>query len=112
MEDYSGLTSFPDRRNKPRMKCNYQARVQGLGYDGKKFGEEGRVTNLSRSGIFVLLNQAIPDGNEVSIRIALPTGILEFGTSRLATSGTVVRSEPNLEGAFGVAIKFQNVRFL
>ena len=112
MENFSGPASFPDRRIKPRMKCNYPAVVQGYDYDGKKFKEKGRVINLSRSGIYVLLNQAIPDCNEASIRIALPTGILEFGTSKLDTSGTVVRREQRVDGASGVAIKFQNVRFL
>ena len=90
------------------MECNYPALVQGSNVSGEKFKEEGKVVNLSRSGIFVLLNQAIPDYYEVSARIDLPTGIAEFGSSRLTTIGTVVRSEPRGDGAFGVAIKFQH----
>jgi hypothetical protein len=112
MENISHPASIQERRLKPRMKCNYPAVVQGQVNGGKKFREEGRVINLSRCGIYMVLNQVIPDGKEVSIRIALPTGMLEFGSSKLATSGTVVRSESRLDGTFGVAIKFQNYRIL
>ena len=86
--------------------------IQGQDGSGKKFKEKGRVVNLSRNGVFLLLNQVIPDCYEVSLHIAFPTGILEYGSSKLATTGTVVRRELCLDGTFGVAIKFQNVRFL
>jgi hypothetical protein len=112
MENHSEPAPFLERRLKPRMKCNYPAMIQGQDGGGKKFKEKGRVVNLSRGGNFVLLNQPIPDCYEVSVHIALPTGILEYGSSKLVTNGTVVRREPCLDGTFGVAIKFQNVRFL
>ena len=70
------------------------------------------VVNLSRSGIFMLLERAIPECDEVSIRIVFPTGMLEFGSSKLATVGKVVRRENREDGAFGVAIKFQNYRII
>jgi hypothetical protein len=94
------------------MKCNYPAKVQGHDGNGKKFIEEGSVVNLNRSGILVLLNRAILDCYEVSVRIALPTEFLEFGTSKLATRGTMVRCEPRPNGVPGVAIKFQHYRIL
>ena len=112
MEFLYNSGTFADRRLKPRMKCNYAAVVKGHDTSGKKFMQEGRVVNLSRSGIYVLLTQAIPDCHEISIKIALPTGFLDFGSSKLATTGTVVRRETGADGVFGVAIKFQNVRYL
>jgi len=112
MEDYSLITPFVEQRLKPRIKCNYVATIQGRDGSGKKFKEKGRVLNLSRSGIFLILNQAIPDCDEVLVRITFPTGILEYGSSKLATTGTVVRRELCLDGNFGVAINFQKFRFL
>jgi hypothetical protein len=94
------------------MKCNYPAKIQGREGNGKRFEETGRVVNMSRNGIFMLMNRAILDSYQVSVQIALPTGILEYGSSKLITTGTVVRSEPFPDGTFGVAIKFQNVRYL
>jgi len=112
MENNSETAPLLERRIKPRMKCNYPAMVQGQDGTGKKFNNKGRVVNLSRSGIFVLLNQAITDCSEVSVHIAFPTGILEYGSSKLATTGSVVRRELSQDGTFGVAISFQNVRFI
>ena len=112
MDNHSVKAPFLERRLKPRMKCNYPAKIQGREGNGKKFEETGRVVNMSRNGIFVLMNRAISDSYQVSVQIALPTGILEYGSSKLITTGTVVRTEPCPDGTFGVAIKFQNVRYL
>ena len=106
----SVIAPFIERRLKPRMKCNYPVMLQSHDRLGKKFMEEGRVVNLSRSGIFVLMKRTIPDGNPVSVRIAMPTGYLEFGTAKLTTNGTVVRCEPCSDGSYGVAITFERYR--
>jgi hypothetical protein len=108
----SVIAPFLEQRLKPRIECNYAAMIQGQDGSGKKFKEKGRVVNISRSGIFLITNQAIPECYEVSIQIALPTGVLEYGSSKLAMTGTVVWRELCLDGNFGVAIKFQNFRFL
>ena len=92
------------------MECNYMALIQGCVATGMKFKEKGQVVNMSRSGIFMLLRHAIPECNEVSVRIVFPTGMLEYGSSKLATVGTVVRREYQEDGAFGIAVKFQNYR--
>ncbi len=102
-----------DRRLKPRRKCNYPIVVWGHSRIGMQFMEEGIVTNLCKGGIYVVLNKPIPDCAEVSMRIALSvTRILEFGSSKIATTGTVVRKETRPDGTFGVAIQYQNYRTL
>jgi hypothetical protein len=108
----SGAGPYLERRSKPRMMCDYRVLLQGRDGNGKKFKEEGRAVNMSRSGILVLLNRGIPECHNISLWVVLPTGILEFGSSKLATVGTVVRSEPVEDGAFGIAIKFKNYRLL
>jgi PilZ domain len=94
------------------MECSYQALVQGRDENGMRFKQKGEAVNLSRSGIFLILDGAIPECQEVSIRIILPTGHLEYGSSKLATVGTVVRRENRQDGALGIAIKFQNYRII
>jgi hypothetical protein len=111
MENHTVIAPFLERRLKPRMKCNYPAMIEGQDGAGKKFKENGRMVNLSRSGIFVLVSQAIPDCHEVTVHIVLPPGVQEYESSKLTMTGKVVRSEPCLDGTFGVAIKFQKVHF-
>ena len=101
---------FVERRIKSRMKCNYPAVIQGSDSSGLKFEENGKVINMSRSGVFMVLNKPIPDCREVLVRILIPTGILEIGSSKLSMVGTIVRLDALDTGAIGVAIKFNNYR--
>ena len=105
-------SSFVEKRAKPRMKCAYAALVKGSSFDGKNFEENGTVLNLSASGAYVLLNRIIKRGQDLSIKIVLPTGSLELGSSKIATKGTVVRTEGVSEGVLGVALNFQHYRFM
>jgi hypothetical protein len=103
---------IPERRAKPRMQCAYHALVNGYSHNGTKFEENGTVLNLSASGAYLLLNHSIKDGQDLSVRIAFPTGSLEWGSSKLATKGIVVRTEDLSEGVIGIAVMFQHYRFL
>ncbi len=94
------------------MVCSYAAIVRGKDLEGKRFEEHARVINLSSGGVYMLLNRAIPVGEDLTVRIALPTGSLSLGSSKLATSGTVMRGEPKTSGFFGIAVKFNRYRFL
>ena len=101
-----------ERRSKPRIKCAYPAIVRGCSLNGKKFEENAAVLNLSASGIYVLLNCFIQKDQDLSVKIAFPTGSLEWGSSKLTSNGVVVRSETLSEGILGVAIKFEHYRFV
>jgi hypothetical protein len=106
-------SSILERRGKPRMKCAYPAMVKGSSLpNGKKFEENATVLNLSASGAYVLINHIIKNGQDLSVKIAFPTGSLEWGSSKLATNGVVVRTEGLSEGVLGIAIMFQSYRFL
>jgi hypothetical protein len=104
--------NYIERRIKPRMKCSYPARVKGKGIGGEKIDEEGRVVNLSRCGLYVILGRDLPLSMDLSIKIAMPTGILEFASSRLAIKGSVVRSDPCPGGERGIAVRFENFKYL
>jgi len=112
MNSFSDVVYLPERRIKPRIRCDCPARIQGHDENGKKFEEDGRAINLSRSGLYILLNREITNGMDLSIRLALPTGYLDLGTSKLALEGKVVRGELRSETVFGIAVEFQNYRFV
>jgi hypothetical protein len=111
MNQNANNTAVSERRGKPRIKCAYSALVRGCLANGKKFEENATIINLSASGIYMLINRYINKGQELSIKIAFPTGSLKWGTSNLATTGSVVRLD-FLDNVMGVAIKFQHYRFL
>jgi len=110
--DTSNNNFFVERRGKLRMKCAYPAMVHDFSTVGKKFEENATVLNLSASGIYVLLNYIIQKGQELSVKIAFPTGSLEWGSSKLSMNGVVVRTEALSEGLSGVAINFKHNRFI
>ena len=112
MDHYDSNSSVPEKRGKPRMECAYPATVRGYSLEGKKFEENATVLNLSASGAYVLLNRFINKGEELSVKIAFPTGSFKWGSSKLATKGVIVRTEALSEGVLGIAVKFQRRRFL
>lgn len=112
MEQNLTKTLFAERRAKPRINCDYPAIVKGVDKLGNKFAEEARVINLSSSGTFLVTLRSIQIYTDVQVKIALPTGSLKWGTSNLTASGNVVRNEDQLDGAVGIAIKFQGYRFV
>jgi hypothetical protein len=111
MEQNSSKAPYPDRRAKHRIQCNYPAMVKGRDAFGKNFSEQGKVVNLSSSGILLLVPRSIENNTEVNVKIAFPTGSLEWGSSNLATKGVVVRNEIHTEEMVGIAVRFHGYRF-
>jgi hypothetical protein len=103
---------FPDRRTKPRINCNYPAVIKGSDHSNNSYEEKARAVNLSASGVYLLSFKPIMVDSELSVVVAFPTGSLNLESSRLSTSGTVVRSEIQPDGAYGIAVKFQRYRFI
>ena len=111
MNQTQGNDAISEKRAKSRITCNFAAVVRGRDEKGREFEENARVVNMSASGIYMLLNRSIGAGEQLSVRIALPTGSLKLGSSKLLTDGHVVRAEPHATGAMGIALKFNNYRF-
>ena len=112
MEQTMRQVLSPERRTKHRIFCDYPAIVQGWDENGVKFTENARVTNLSSCGVFISTRQFIRNNTEVHLKIALPTGTLKWGSSKLVTSGLVMRSELQSNGMVSIAIKFLDYKFI
>ncbi len=101
-----------ERRNKPRINCDYPAIVQGRDPRGKRFEEETRLKNLSASGLYLLIHHPVEHGDRLSVIVCLSSTPIEDTTPKIVASGIVVRTEPQPDGAFGVAVKFHRYRFV
>jgi hypothetical protein len=102
----------PDRRVKPRIDCDYPAIVEGYDGDGTKYNEQAKLANLSASGLYMLANRYIENGSKLSVTVHLSNSLKDKDAPRLATNGTVVRTELQSNGMCGIAIKFFHYRFL
>ena len=102
----------PDRRIKPRVCCDYPVIIEGYDDTGNKYNENAILANLSASGLFMKANRKIKNGSKLSVTILLTSEVIDPDTPKLATNGIVVRTEPQVDGTCGVAIKFNNYRFL
>ncbi len=112
MKEPINYDTYPDRRDKQRIICDHPAVLQDRLTQGKNFSDYVRVLNLSTVGMFVVANHEIQKDSEVIVRVEFPTGSLKWGTSKLNMVGNVVRGEIQSDGKVGLAIKFQDPKFL
>jgi hypothetical protein len=80
--------------------------------EGRRFKEETLIENLSSGGLYLRLSRAVPIGSAVALAARLSTTDEIAGGLRLAARGTVMRVEPKPDGAYGVAVRFNQRRVL
>ena len=102
----------PDRRIKPRVSCDYPVIIEGYDDTGNKYNENAKLANLSASGLYMKANRRIENGSKLSVIILLTSEKIDPDTPKLATNGIVVRTEPQIDGTCGIAIRFNNYKFL
>lgn len=112
MEESLKNDTYTERRMKQRFICDNPAFVQDSLTQGKTISVNGRVTNMSSVGMFVVTSQEIPKDTEVIVKITFPTGSQSWGTTNLEAVGNVVRCETQSDGKVGLAIKFETYKFL
>jgi hypothetical protein len=102
-----------DRRTKPRISEQFRATVHGVSGDGKAFMVETVLENISASGLYLRLPQAVEVGTELLVvsQLSNPSNGKTSGPL-LAMSGTVVRVGETSSDACGVAVEFTHTRFL
>ena len=106
------MNNTPERRIKPRVICDYPVIIQGNDSDGNKYNENAKLANLSASGLYMKVNRNIKKGSLLSVSVFLTSALIEKDTPRIVTNGIVVRTDPQIDGTYGVAVKFINYRFL
>jgi hypothetical protein len=108
----SNMIPISDRRNKPRVDCHYPAIVQGIDQQGNTYKENAKLVNLSAGGLYMWVNRHIEYNSMLSVTVLLTSSPIDEERFKLATKGTVIRTEPQANGACGVAVKFSHYRFI
>lgn len=102
-----------ERRSKPRLQVAYPALVRGNDSLSGKFREDALVENVSAGGVYLRLKRVVVPGNSLFITLRFsnlpPKQTL---APCLAARGIVLRVDQRQDGTYGVALKFQNYRFL
>ena len=102
-----------DRRRKPRTHEPFGARVRGFDGRGDPFDLEAALDNLSAGGLHMRLKQHVEEGLQLFIFLQLATRLMPGSKGlRVAAHGRVVRSEPQPDGAWGVAVAFERYHYL
>ena len=101
-----------DRRVKPRIDCDCPAIIEAYDSDGINYSDQGKLVNLSASGLFMLVNRDIENGSKLSVTVHLSNSLIDTDEPKLAIKGIVVRIEPQTKRTCGVAVKFHHYRFL
>jgi hypothetical protein len=100
-----------ERRGKPRIYCKYPAIVRGLDSRGGRFEENALLSNLSASGVYVLVSRPIVQGSKLSVAFRFSSKATTQVPAVVAR-GVVVRSDRNPDGTNGLGVKFERYRVL
>jgi hypothetical protein len=106
------MNDIPERRGKPRVVCNYPVIIDGYDVAGNKYNEQANLENLSASGLYMKAYRRVKNGSKLSVTVLLTGETVGEDTPKIATKGIVVRTEPQIDGTCGIAVKFTNYRFL
>jgi len=105
------MNVIDEKRVNPQIMCDYPAIVEGNDEDGRKFHEHACLSNLSASGLFMVINRRIENGSGLSITIFLTNDAIDSDTPKIVTRGYVIGSEPHEDGTCGIEVKFTSYHF-
>jgi hypothetical protein len=102
-----------DRRRQARIYDPFPAMVRGVDASGTAFLSKTTIDNISTDGLYLRLMQQLAHRTKVYIVVQLSNAQIDSEPAmRLHLSGEVLRVEPRLGGACGVAVTIKNNRFI
>ena len=101
-----------ERRHALRVDLPFPAVVRGVDATGKRFTLRTTLDNLSACGLYLRLQRPVEPGAALFLVVQLSTATDSAPAPTIAIRGTVLRTEPQVNGRCGVALKFNQHRFL
>ena len=101
-----------ERRNKARIYDPFPATVRGVDQSGRAFQSKTMIDNISTGGLYLRLMQHLEHRAKVYIIVQLSNAQNDGEPGmRLHLGGEVLRVEPRVGGACGLAISIKHNRF-
>jgi hypothetical protein len=104
------ISAAYERRRKPRVFNRFITSVSGVNASGEPFEVETALDNLSAGGLYIRLRQRVNENTKLKLLIHLAES-RDVVAPVVETQGIVLRSEPKLNGEYGIAVKFTRHRF-
>jgi hypothetical protein len=99
-----------ERRQKARIKEPFPARIWGLDSGNLPFNVDGVIDNISSTGLYLKAAKAVSVGDEVKLIVHFLNGPTSGVTA--SVQGSILRSELQGDGKYGLAIAISKHRFL
>jgi c-di-GMP-binding flagellar brake protein YcgR len=102
-----------ERRGAVRVAIPFPATVRGLDQTGDRFTLDTILDNLSSTGLYLRLARMVAPGAALFIVVRLTVvPAQQVAAASVAVRGVVLRAELQLDGTWGVAVRFTRHRFL
>jgi len=109
----SAIALSGERRRRRRLYEPYPAQVRGVCRAGGDFLTETTVDNISSGGLYLRTPVEVDPRRAVHAVVYFKSvGNRGQGVPRLLIRGRVLRSEPQVDGRYGIAVEVKNYRFL
>lgn len=87
--------------------------MQGLDANGEAFEIDSLLDNLSASGLYLRMARHLNEGAELLVLVQFPTAsVNKAEASQIEARGLILRAEPQVDGAYGVAVGFTQHKFI
>ena len=106
------VPTIVERRGTSRICDPFPAIVSGVDESGITFKSKTTIDNISTTGVYLRLMQRLERKAKLYIIVQLSNAMVDDESMRLHLSGEVVRVEPRLGGACGLAISIKNNRLV
>lgn len=103
-------TRTQERRAKARISEPFPARIWGVDSGDLPFNVDSVIDNISSTGVYLKTPREVGNGSEVKLIVHMLSGPSSGVTASL--QGRVLRSEPQSDGKYGLAVEISKHRFL
>ena len=101
-----------ERRSVPRVYQSLPALAVGVDADGEKFQIHSELDNYSAGGLYLWLGRRVKQGTRLFISFSPWSSQIDnySATMCVEVHGVVLRTEPQAEGMYGVAVAIEQER--
>jgi len=102
-----------EKRSAPRIYQTLPAMVVGVDANGETFNTDSELDNFSSGGLYLWLGRHVEQGAKLFITFWPPVNRTDdYPAMEVEVHGIVLRTEPQHDGVYGVAVAIEHERAL